>query len=294
MIPNGYIRVSRRQPCPICNRRDGCLLSKDGAYAGCFRVQDGCDRNAVGQPILLCREFPTWRHTIQESRRSLPKVWTPAKDSTGVDIDWNNVHGQLVLDADAGQLTKHSMDIGLSVDSLQQLGIGWSKAAKAWSFPMRDDKLRIIGIRLRRPDGVKFAVSGSRNGLFIPISGYASRVLIEEGPTSTAALLDLGFSAIGRPSCSACVDMTARLCKGTDAVIVANHDEEKRRPDGTSYFPGQDGAEILADALRATARSVKIIEPLGAKDSRDWKKNGVTRETVLDVISMASKWRGKR
>jgi hypothetical protein len=68
---------------------------------------------------------------------------------------------------------------------------------------MMDVAGRVQGIRLRFSNGRKLAVRGGREGLFVP-SGLAAtnQLLICEGPTDTAALLDLGFAAVGRPSCA--------------------------------------------------------------------------------------------
>ena len=58
---------------------------------------------------------------------------------------------------------------------------------------MTDVDGNVWGIRIRRPDGAKFSIKGGKEGLFIPEEFGGDRLLIAEGPTDTAALLDLGF-----------------------------------------------------------------------------------------------------
>jgi hypothetical protein len=72
-----------------------------------------------------------------------------------------------------------------------------------FTFPMKDSNGRIVGIRLRLPSGRKLAIKDGKEGLFYPGDLQpGGRLLAAEGPTDTAALLDLGFSAVGRPSCN--------------------------------------------------------------------------------------------
>jgi hypothetical protein len=63
----------------------------------------------------------------------------------------------------------------------------------------------VSGIRLRRENGSNLAVAGSREGPFLPMTGWPGdrgRLLVSEGPSDTAALFDMGFlNVVGRPSC---------------------------------------------------------------------------------------------
>jgi len=76
---------------------------------------------------------------------------------------------------------------------------------------MSNDFGKIIGIRRRLPNGRKISLTSSKTGLFIPADlSPEGLLLICEGPTDTAAALDLGFAAIGRPNCNSCVDRNDR------------------------------------------------------------------------------------
>jgi 5S rRNA maturation endonuclease (ribonuclease M5) len=194
--------------------------------------------------------------------------------------------------------------LGLSVDSLQAVGIGWSSIHRAWSFPMRNAKGEVVGIRLRAPNGRKFSVTGGHEGLFLPVwcewptsqpldglwlGGNCrkddGRLLICEGATDTAALVHLGFNAlVGRPSCSGGSDMIVQLVRQQEpreVVIVADADE-----------PGQQGAAALASVLIRHVTTVKALTPpAGIKDVRDWLRAGSTRERVEQAIAAASRVR---
>ncbi|HEX4589723.1 MAG TPA: toprim domain-containing protein [Gemmataceae bacterium] len=153
----------------------------------------------------------------------------------------------------------------------------------AYAFPMSDAKGRVVGIRLRRPDGIKLAVRGGREGLFLPTvpSKVEKRLLICEGPTDAAALLDLGYSyVVGRPSCTGGVKLLVQLAqkrRWPEAVIVADADE-----------PGRRGADSLASLLVCYVPEVRVIVPPGdVKDVRDFLKGSGKRTDVEAAIDAA-------
>ncbi|HMF56750.1 MAG TPA: toprim domain-containing protein [Pyrinomonadaceae bacterium] len=130
-------------------------------------------------------------------------------------------------------------ELGVTADVLCALGCAWND--QAWAFPMKDANDEIVGIRLRGTDGRKWAVKGSKQGLFIPSVDIESTMFIVEGVTDAAAALTLGLYAIGRPSCLGCEEMIVnhiRAHKIRRAVIVADNDE-----------PGQRGAMKLKNHL---------------------------------------------
>jgi phage/plasmid primase-like uncharacterized protein len=183
--------------------------------------------------------------------------------------------------AHAAPFRKLAVVLGVSIGSLMRLGAGWSPKYRGWSFPMSNATGDTLGIRLRLPSGRKLSVKGGKEGLFIP-EGIEPHglLLVCEGPTDTAALLDLGFNAVGRPSCSGGVKLLVdllRKLKPSDVVIVADADA-----------PGQRGAASLATALVAYCSDVRIIAPpAGVKDAREWKRSGATSAVVQSAIDAA-------
>jgi hypothetical protein len=206
-----------------------------------------------------------------------------------------------------GLLEQLAARLGLSERSLRRLRAGWafdggrgcgildagdafrvSAAGAVWSFPMLDPAGRVLGVRLRHPDGRKSAVPGSREGLFLPDGlllrdGPRGRLLVAEGPTDCAALLDLGFDAVGRPSCTGGVRHLTALCSArrpAEVVAVADVD-----PHGA----GQRGAESLATVLLAYCPAVRVFRPPAPfKDAREWVLAGATSDAVLSVIEAAA------
>jgi hypothetical protein len=222
-----------------------------------------------------------WMHRLKE--RDIPPRVRVRKivftEPEMPSVDCGRLASDYAAAVDPGRLGEFAKGLGLSTDSLTRLEVGWSSDSKAWAFPMKRGQ-RIVGIRLRSLTGYKWSVKGGREGLFIPHGlTFSEMLLIAEGPTDTAALLDMGFEAVGRPSCAGGVGLLVDLVRSRrvkDVVIVSDVD-----PHGA----GQRGAESLAVALAPYCPSIRVIAPPGGiKDVRDWRRAGAGREDIMAVI----------
>ena len=278
-----WSRVSKRHPCPICDKPDWCAVSVDGSVALCQRI---------ASPKLIGEAG--WLHRVQDGERtagrSIGRLRFAIPSSDGANLD--GLNAKYRASVTLSELERLSNELGVSVESLQRLGVGW--CGWGWTFPMTDANGILRGIRVRKRNGIKLAVTGSRDGLFIPdpqddldtldaldtSSGGVPSLLICEGPTDTAALLDLGFDAVGRPSCrggSALLVDLVRRRRPDEIVIVADGDG-----------PGRRGAESLASVLVVHTQAVRVIRPpRGIKDARAWKRAGATYGEVVDCINDA-------
>jgi len=259
-------RVSKTNPCPICEKPDWCLVAKDRSKAICQRIQNGSGKK--------CGDAG-WLHILNDRPKDqqLVSQQNSPREQEAPDMDFTTLQQQYSLKIKDEQVSSLSQDLGVTADSLKQLRIGWDD--KAYTFPMSDSEGRIIGIRRRFLNNNKCSLTGSKTGLFIPTDLPSEGVLlICEGPTDTAAALDLGFAAIGRPNCNSKVDMTARFVKGRTIVIISDNDDS-----------GKMGATKLASALLLYCQSVKIIyPPKDIKDIRQWLASGLTAEQLKETI----------
>jgi len=269
-----WVRVDRRRPCPICQKPDWCGVSADGEVACCMRVQS--DRPARNGG---------WLHRITDAPRPVPRYCLPQRQQPPVcTVDWAAMLRRFGRDTRTAEVERLATALGVSQKSLLRLGIVWAATHRAWGFPMSDALRETIGIRLRAENGRKWAIRGSRNGPFWPedLTG-SGPLLVCEGPTDTAALLDLGYDAIGRPSCTGAADLVIEVVQGLhvrDVVVVADADEQ-----------GIEGANRLAQALTEAGCRPKTIQPLQGKDARAWVQAGATRAVVDAVIANTLYWR---
>jgi len=225
-------------------------------------------------------------HRIADaSRRTMPPA-KPAKPP--LTIDAGAIHDALRLSTPPADLLAMSERLGVSEYSLDCIGAAWHAEKLAWAFPMRDAAGLVVGIRLRADDGRKWAVTGSRAGLFYDpfMDVPEDRVLyVAEGPTDTAAAITLGLPCIGRHACRGQVAAVAALARRMGfrrAVIISDNDAAKS--DGS--YPGQEGAEELALALPLPT---KVITPPG-KDLRAWLQAG-GNVAVFRVLERQCIWR---
>jgi hypothetical protein len=272
-----WVRLGRREACPICGHPGWCTKTADGNAVKCMRVQSDLPVKSGG-----------WVHKLANTppARPAPRRVQPAP--VAAVKDWP----ALVATFPRDQVPSLASDLGVFEVALHRLETGWAAQHHAWAFPMYSGRREMIGIRLRANNGRKFAVTGSHNGLFWPtgLCTQADLLVICEGPTDTAALLGLGFDVIGRPQCSGMEYLVIDACRRLrprDVVILADFDEPKPAPGGGTFRPGQDGACRLADELTLAGVRPKIILPLVGKDARAWVRAGATREIVLTAIRAA-------
>jgi len=277
-------RVNRKHPCCICGRTDWCGTSPDGALACCMRVKSARPARNGG-----------WLHSIAGAPPPPPPREHILRPPRRPPPDWPAMLRQFERDTRAAEVERLAASLGVSPDSLHRLGIAWAAPHRAWAFPMSNAAHETIGIRLRTEGGRKWAVRGSRNGLFWPedLTG-SGPLLFCEGPTDTAALLDLGYDVIGRPSCAGAIEMVVEAVQRLhrrDVVVVADADEPQPQPDGSVRRPGLDGADRLAQALTEAGYPPKVVQPVQGKDARAWLQAGATRAVVDAAIASGRYWR---
>ncbi len=177
-----------------------------------------------------------------------------------------------------GALELFANQLGLPLDVLLSLEVGASEENR-WSFPMLNRHGAVVGIRLRCHDGSKFAVTGSRNGLFY-CEPLTDPIIVVEGPTDAGAAMALGFSAVGRASANpghvADGDL-AQLLAGRSVVIIEDADET-----------GRKGVTSLVAKLVRLVRDFRVIRPTGWKDLRAALQAGLTREQLESAIEAAA------
>ena len=282
MSVGDWRRVSRSKPCPICGTADWCTVSADGSAACCMRVESTKRLRNGGWLHRLHGSGNDWR-----PRPRTGSVLVHARRSAGPDFGKLAELYQKAVNP--FHLIRFASELGIRHSSLMRLGVGWATANElralgtkctgpgCWTWPMHAGG-RVVGIRLRTLSGFKYAIGGSQQGLFVPTNlPDDGPLLVAEGSTDTAALLQLEFATIGRPSCSGAVQLVCDFARGRSVVVVADGDG-----------PGQRGAEVLARALRLHCRDVRVIRPPdGTKDARAWVCSGATATDVRTAIDAA-------
>jgi hypothetical protein len=242
------------------------MISSEGDACICSRVNIGAKKQCGSAG---------WLHILDGSFKPV-KV----KEKNSMPINWNKLNKYYMDNLRKGQglygthFEDAMADWGVSERVMDLLQLGYD--GDAYTLPMRNARLEIIGIQRRFTNGGKRMVKGSKNGLFVPTPFGQTKwpVLICEGASDTATALELGQLAVGRPNCNSCLVMVRGMSTRGYITIVADND-----------IPGLKGADRLFKSTLKLAFSVTmVIPPTGIKDLRDWKKNGLTAEEFDSYI----------
>lgn len=257
---NGWTRVTKENPCGICGKPDWCCLGDK--WWNCMRIVSDNPCHNGG-----------WLHPLDAKAKEIPRR-EPAPE---IVIDAKAIMIGFIKETKPEFVARLAADLQVKPEALHSLGCAWAERYRAWAFPMFNGSRQCIGIRLRASTGKKWAVRGSKQGLFIPRMAHNGLALICEGPTDTAAAVSLGYFAIGRPSCNGCIVETQRCLRENQihkAVVVTDTDRV-----------GLDSAQFFADNLGV---KTCFIVPM-AKDFREFVKMGATKE-LIDSWIASSVW----
>lgn len=234
-------------------------ITLQGEYTGHYFCHSCGVSGELTKPIL--HQILSRKVKGKDDHRTNPINWKELSDKYVNDYFWMKQKDK-PFDVDFYYLTL--------------ISCGWD--GEAFTFPMVNSEEEIIGIPRRFPDGFKCMVEGSRLGLIIPKINYAisQPLFICEGISDTATVLDMGYSAIGRPNNDACLDMVKEwIIKHFCYIDVMP--PELITTNGPIYViadndsPGIKGANQLSELLELSQHH--IIYPMGGKDIRDSVKN---------------------
>jgi hypothetical protein len=260
---NGWTRVDRQNPCPICGKPDWCMVGE--RLVCCMRVEG---------PRMSLAESGGWLHPIDTQPRNQNACKANVAPMRPI-IDAGAIMRGLWEQTTDDMRQVLAGDLGLTVNSLRLTGCSWDGRHRTWNWPMFDGQRHCIGIRTRNAAGQKRAVTGSRSGLFWPRMSPETTLFVVEGPTDLCAALDLGLFALGRPDCQSGV---AHL------QIAVNHLSVRRVVQiADNDGPGIRGAKHLADELQVPCASIL----LPAKDLRQFLNLGGTAAVVNCLLGQA-------
>ncbi len=95
-------------------------------------------------------------------------------------------------------------------------------------------------------------------------------IIVVEGHSDTAAAMDMGFVAIGRPSAEGGLSLLPALLRGQEVIVVGDNDAGA----------GKKGMESVFYVLSPVCKKVtKVLPPAQFKDLRQWKNQVSLTET---------------
>ena len=140
-----------------------------------------------------------WIHRLREAAPVM--VLPRGKTGRAVSTNWPRMAKQMFMTSGAAEYRAElAVSLGLSVASLEQLGVGLGHDSfgRFSSWPERDALRGTVGIVRRYPDARKRHIPGGTQGLYIPQgwSRAAGPIFLPEGGSDTAALVGMGLCAV--------------------------------------------------------------------------------------------------
>lgn len=258
---NGYVRISDTDAvCPVCGKRDWCLLREDGRATICPRTESPWRAGEAG-----------WWHPVE----GVPPPPKPLPEQQLETPNWPVLQRLFQERITPRQIYRLSQQLGVTVWSLRQLGIGWT--GDAYSFPIYDAGRGIIGVQRRYLDGAKRTMRGSKiTGVHWPEDlEYGSDLYITEGASDLAAVLDCRLCGLARLSCFCGTAVAVSVCCGLRTCVISDRGNVFERR----------GAAKLVEALRQVCPKVALYLPRGKDVREEVRKYGrtETRKRLLKV-----------
>lgn len=263
-MSNLWPKFTKEYPCPACKHWDWtCRFGEK--YFVCERVPSEYPHKNGG-----------WLHVLDGNKPS----YVPLPRYSAPPLNCKPLLNKFSSQTSQQQLNQLSTKLGVSPQSLSELGTVFCDEYDAYGFPMSDGEGEPIGIRLRNEQGEKWAVKGSKSGIFLPTFEQETDILfVCEGPTDTAALLTMGFCAIGKPSCNHGDDLirqSARRLGFRRVVIVADVDDLKN--------DRRVGIEAAVALKKKIGMPSVIWLPSPCKDVRQYLVNGGNQRMILSDL----------
>lgn len=261
--------------CPFHNERTpSCCIYPDGHFY-CF----GCNASGSVIDYVMLRDDVDFKAAIEK----LSNGWTLVKKFnpplTAMKRETAPLEGAEEIiqrwkgETNTDELSLLAHTLGVCKLALVSLECVWARPHSAWGFPMRNHLGVPVGIRLRDNSGKKWAVKGSKEGLFFGYLEPRKPIWIVEGPTDCAAGIQLGLNIVGRPSCQGAMDETVKLIdflESREVIIISDNDAA-----------GLKGSERLESRLPVPFRETV----LPCKDLREFVKLGGTRQLLESMVS---------
>ena len=294
-----WLRVSKSHPCPVCGKPDWCGVAADGSAAACMRVELGSIRR-LRNGAWLHRLGDRDPHRPSGGAMPVPSDPPVQADAAADALKLNRLMDRYRRATTPARQDRLAAQLGLSSPRpLDDLGVGWSDYHPGHAFPCRDHLGRLVGIQIRRDDGTKRLVRGSRQGLFLPWNlrqmPLDTPLVVCEGASDTAACLNLAYRhqqdaglptlpwrPVGRPNWACGGDELLKLVQSlhpdaTARVVVM--------ADAEASGDGRRGARELADLLRPHCRGVQVLVPRDAKDLRERVRAGLSPAAFAAAVA---------
>ncbi|MCP4261786.1 MAG: AAA family ATPase [Planctomycetes bacterium] len=243
---DGYQRVSRGNPCPICGKSDWCLVAKDGSAAICPRISQGAVRYI--QEAGYLHRFNDYRGYLRriKKRKTKKKMVKKLKAKKRRKVLRPTRKFFEYTDEKGNKLFRV-----VRVDHP-------SKPKKIWQERFINGKWKRGTTDPRTKESLVHKTLYNQLQLLDP-KRSKEVVHLPEGENKVEVFLKMGFLATCNPGgAGKWCDEYSKLLKDRDVVIFSDND-----------WPGKKHSRQIRDSLLGKAKSIRIVELPGLPESGD-------------------------
>jgi hypothetical protein len=180
-VKSQWVRVSHREPCPVCEKPDWCQVTADGELAMCLRVADGAyktKRDKVGSLFYLHR-LTGERCRPRERAPRAPVGEAPRADDDTLHAVYQALLEQLELSPEHREDNRRR---GLPDEQLDRLSYrtlprqGRHKVARALHDRFGDVVLRVPGFVIKDGGRGRYLTLAA-SGLAVPVRDVRGRIV---------------------------------------------------------------------------------------------------------------------
>ena len=265
--------VTPDDPCPVCSGDHKCSVDEAGHFIICGRSRGVAPGFLDFGPAQGDPQYNLYRSRTRRADSVVAAASTGRSAGPDPATDWGRLALGYEQELTPGVAKDLASILGLPLEVILRLGIGYIEREACWTFSERDADGKVVGINRRYRDGSKRMMKGGSRGLCYADDWGRPEgpIFVPEGPSDWATLVAMGLATVARPSNTGGIEQLAELLAVVPAdrpIIVCG--ENDRKSDGR--WPGLEGAGATAERLAKRLRRpiLCVLPPEGTKDIRAW------------------------
>ena len=280
----GFVRCTKKSPCPICAHESWCSYFSDGLAVICMNIpsdhptKNGGWTHRLDRPVKLTGPVVATASeplTKKEREKLANQAEVAYRDArrTPPGIRW---------------FDKFKTDQGFSEDMLDAFRVGVDLKKRELLTPLFDADGQITGHQRRDIHTGKKKFRG-RHGLFLPaeLSGTGLFVVTEGATDAMSASAMLQAAGVQADVIGVCSASSSRTAIGYLQEIVSRGHYSRAVVIADPGEAGQRSGAKAAETVVPFVPDTRIITPPAEMDMSDWRRSGATPEDLCEAVDLA-------
>lgn len=191
--------VTPEAPCPVCTGDHKCSVGDGGDFIICGRRDSTVPGFRHNGAAAADPQFHLYRRRPTAGEMAGQAVAAGTKAPSGPEIDWRQRAKACTIALTASLAQELATELGVPVEVLLGLGVGYLGRSECWTFPEKDAEGNIVGISTRDRAGKKRMMKGVSRGVYFADDPIRTEgpILLPEGFSDAATAFAMGLSVVG-------------------------------------------------------------------------------------------------